>query len=41
MHSWLMATGLPETWVNYLVVDSGGAPTGWRLLMIFGAAPAR
>jgi MFS transporter, SHS family, sialic acid transporter len=40
MHGWLIATGLPESWVNYLVVDSFGEPTGWRLLMLFGAAPA-
>jgi MFS family permease len=40
MHAWLTDIGLPESWVNYLVVDSYGAPTGWRLLMIFGAAPA-
>jgi MFS family permease len=40
MHAWLTSAGLPETWVSYLVIDSYGAPTGWRLLMIFGAAPA-
>jgi MFS family permease len=40
MHSWLTSAGLPDAWVNYLVVDSYGAATGWRLLMIFGAAPA-
>ena len=40
MQSWLLAAGLPESWVNYLVVDSAGGPTGWRLLMLFGAAPA-
>jgi MFS family permease len=39
-HGWLSSTGLPEAWVNYLVIDSFGEPTGWRLLMIFGAAPA-
>lgn len=40
MHGWLMATGLPESWVSYLVIDSYGEPTGWRLLMLFGAGPA-
>ncbi|MFO1046078.1 MAG: MFS transporter [Planctomycetaceae bacterium] len=32
---WLLATGLPQTWVSYLV-----AHQGWRLLMLLGAAPA-
>src|SRR5690606_3650195 len=40
MHGWLLAAGLPESWVEYLVVDAYGEPTGWRLLMIVGAAPA-
>ena len=40
MHGWLSSTGLPESWVSYLVIDSYNEPTGWRLLMIFGAAPA-
>jgi MFS family permease len=32
---WLSAVGLPESWVHTLV-----AHNGWRLLMLFGAAPA-
>jgi MFS family permease len=40
MHAWLIDIGLPQSLVSYLVIDSYGAPTGWRLLMIFGAAPA-
>src|SRR5437879_8280291 len=32
---WLSATGLPESWVHTLVANNG-----WRLLMLFGAAPA-
>jgi MFS family permease len=40
MHGWLVAMGLPERWVEYLVFDSYGAPSAWRLLMIVGAAPA-
>lgn len=40
MHDWLIAIGLPQTWVSYLVIDSYGGPTGWRLLMLFGATPA-
>ena len=33
--AWLMATGLPQEWVQALV-----AHQGWRLLMLLGAAPA-
>jgi SHS family sialic acid transporter-like MFS transporter len=40
MEGWLTAVGLPESWVTYLVIDTTGKPTGWRLLMIFGGAPA-
>jgi MFS family permease len=40
MNRWLSAAGLPQAWVDYLVVDSYGEPTGWRLLMLFGAMPA-
>src|SRR5438132_1058873 len=32
---WLLALGLPDSWVHTLV-----AHNGWRLLMLFGAAPA-
>src|SRR5947209_89393 len=32
---WLSAIGLPESWVHTLVANNG-----WRLLMLFGAAPA-
>lgn len=36
----LLAVGLPQAWVDFLVVDSTGAPTGWRLLMVLGAVPS-
>jgi MFS family permease len=36
----LLGLGLPAAWVDYLVVDSSGEPSGWRLLMLIGAAPA-
>jgi MFS family permease len=32
---WLLAIGLSESWVQMLVANNG-----WRLLMLFGAAPA-
>jgi MFS family permease len=35
MHGWLGALGLPHSWVGSLVAHSG-----WRLLMLLGAAPA-
>src|SRR5437588_12438613 len=35
MQGWLSAIGLPEIWVQSLVANNG-----WRLLMLFGAAPA-
>ena len=35
LESGLLAVGLPEAWVTSLVANSG-----WRLLLIFGAAPA-
>jgi MFS transporter, SHS family, sialic acid transporter len=34
-HTWLSTLGLPSHWVDNLVAHSG-----WRLLMVFGAAPA-
>jgi len=40
MQGWLTSAGLSEAWVNYLIIDSSGKPTGWRLLMLIGAAPA-
>lgn len=38
--SGMLAIGLPKAWVDFLVVDSTGAPTGWRLLMVLGAVPS-
>jgi MFS family permease len=35
MEGWLLRTGLPEPWVTGLLANSG-----WRLLMLLGAAPA-
>src|SRR5262249_38322533 len=35
MSGWLQSLGLPESWVSFLVANSG-----WRLLMLLGAAPA-
>ena len=40
LETWLLAVGIPDDWVRKLIIDSTGAPTGWRLLMLFGAAPA-
>ncbi|MBM4011958.1 MAG: MFS transporter [Planctomycetes bacterium] len=36
----LIDLGLSQAWVSYLVADTSGGPTGWRLLLLFGAAPA-
>jgi MFS family permease len=36
----LLAVGLSQSWVDYLVFDTRGEPTGWRLMMIMGALPA-
>jgi MFS family permease len=36
----LLSVGVPTDVVNYLIVDSQGDPTGWRLMMLFGALPA-
>jgi SHS family sialic acid transporter-like MFS transporter len=35
MQGWLLGIGLSESWVQTLVANNG-----WRLLMLFGAAPA-
>jgi len=40
LYDGLGATGLSKEWVDYLMVSSTGEKTGWRLLMLFGAAPA-
>jgi MFS transporter, SHS family, sialic acid transporter len=40
MQSGLLAIGLPQTWVDYLIVDAAGNSTAWRLLLVCGALPA-
>jgi MFS family permease len=42
LYDWLSSTGLSQEWIDYLMVSSGEekTKTGWRLLMLFGAAPA-
>ena len=37
---WLLSVGISQEWVDYLIVDANNEPTGWRLMMIIGAAPA-
>jgi MFS family permease len=36
----MLAMGLPQSMINYLVLDSKGDAVGWRLLMLIGALPA-
>jgi SHS family sialic acid transporter-like MFS transporter len=38
--SLLLSAGLPQAWVDFVIFDSNGEPTGWRLLMLLGAVPA-
>lgn len=38
--NWLLSVGMSQEWVDYLIVDANEEPTGWRLMMIVGAAPA-
>jgi MFS transporter, SHS family, sialic acid transporter len=40
VESGMRAVGLKDSWVDYLIFDSSGERSGWRLLMLVGAAPA-
>jgi MFS family permease len=38
--STLVSLGMSQEWVDYLIVDANGEPTGWRLMFMIGAIPA-